>query len=90
MANRQTKRGLHTASPAWRAIRRDILQRDRCTCRHCGQYGNQVDHVNGDSHDQRPENLQTLCVQCHSRKTLADARASRKPAIGLDGAPDGW
>jgi len=29
-----------------------------------------VDHVNGDPKDNRPENLQTLCKCCHSYKTM--------------------
>lgn len=30
----------------------------------------QVDHINGDWRDNRPENLQCLCPNCHSQKTL--------------------
>jgi hypothetical protein len=29
-----------------------------------------VDHKNGDKRDNRPENLQTLCANCHRLKTL--------------------
>lgn len=29
----------------------------------------QVDHINGDPTDNRPENLQTLCANCHIYKT---------------------
>ena len=28
-----------------------------------------VDHINGISSDNRPENLQTLCANCHRLKT---------------------
>ena len=28
-----------------------------------------VDHINGDGTDHRPENLQTLCANCHRLKT---------------------
>ena len=31
----------------------------------------QVDHINGDPTDNRPENLQTLCSNCHIFKTHA-------------------
>jgi 5-methylcytosine-specific restriction protein A len=90
--NRQHGRGLHTGSPTWRAIRREILLRDAYTCQHCGRYGDEVDHISGDSHDQRPENLQTLCTACHARKTRQQAheRDSRRPRITIDGSPEGW
>lgn len=29
-----------------------------------------VDHINGDHKDNRPENLQTLCANCHRLKTM--------------------
>ncbi len=31
-----------------------------------------VDHINCDRSDNRPENLQTLCANCHRLKTLKD------------------
>ncbi len=31
--------------------------------------GNVVDHVDGDSWNNAPANLQTLCPSCHSTKT---------------------
>ena len=39
----------------------------RYTIKHSGQL--QVDHKNGDPHDNRPRNLQTLCANCHIYKT---------------------
>lgn len=54
--------------PNWGHIRRQILQRDHHTCVLCGREGNQVDHINGPQ-DHRPQNLRTLCEQCHNRVT---------------------
>ncbi len=31
-----------------------------------------VDHINCDKNDNRPENLRTLCANCHRLKTLRD------------------
>lgn len=30
----------------------------------------QVDHKNGDPHDNRPDNLQELCLHCHQEKGM--------------------
>lgn len=80
--NRQARRALHTDSKAWKAIRRRILARDLYLCRRCGKYGDQVDHVDGDSHNNDEGNLQTLCRHCHSRKTAAEVgRVSRLPTL---------
>lgn len=58
-----------------------ILIRDSYQCRSCGRVCSgkreaQVDHIiprdRGGSDD--PENLQTLCISCHSRKTLNEHR----------------
>lgn len=75
-ANRQRTREHHTGSKAWAAIRRWVLARDSYTCRQCGKYGNQVDHVDGDSTN-NPEdgsNWQCLCRRCHSAKTMKEMR----------------
>lgn len=39
-----------------------------------------IDHVNGDHHDNRPENLQTLCANCHRLKTKQE-RQAEAPAL---------
>ena len=57
----------------WKAVRLQVLDRDRWTCRHCGKPGNVADHVvdwrdGGAWFD--PANLQCLCRACNSRKAL--------------------
>lgn len=72
--NRQAKRALHTGSKQWRAIRKEILIRDDYTCRECEGFGDQVDHIDGDSSNNSADgsNYQTLCHTCHSRKTASE------------------
>ena len=69
---RQASRALHTGSKAWRILRRRILVRDRYTCADCGLFGDQVDHINGDSHDNSESNLACRCASCHSAKTARE------------------
>ena len=65
----------------WEAVRLDVLARDDCTCQGCGYandgYGLEVDHIvpiaeidSKDYYDM--ENLQTLCRDCHLRKTMTE------------------
>lgn len=63
---------MHTGSKAWRLLRLAVLQRDGYTCRTCKQFGDQVDHIDGDSHNNEPSNLQCLCLRCHSAKTMTE------------------
>lgn len=79
---RQQRRAMHTGSKAWRQLREQILQRDACTCAACGGYGDQVDHVDGDSHNNDMRNLQTLCIVCHGRKTREEQDGHREAAEG--------
>lgn len=73
-ADRQRKRAMHTGSTQWQAIRRDVLLRDMYRCQCCGQYGNHVDHIDGDSWNNPADgsNWQTLCQPCHARKTATE------------------
>lgn len=92
--NRQKRRGLHTYSPEWLRLRETVLQRDAYTCASCAGYGNHVDHINNNSHDNRECNLQTLCQRCHSAKTAAEQSGGvvrLRKAIKADGSPvGGW
>lgn len=59
-------------------LKGSVLKRDRYTCVKCGMVSidNQVDHKArleiGGSND--PENLQTLCIECHKVKTGEEAK----------------
>lgn len=45
-----------------------VIERDR-VCVKCGNPGEEIDHIDGDSGD--PENLQLLCRDCHHQKTAS-------------------
>lgn len=64
-----------TPARAWAGVREQVLEHDNYTCRTCGAYGNEVDHVQplsagGAATD--PANLQTLCRGCHIEKTVEE------------------
>jgi len=50
------------------AVRELVITRDQGRCRKCGERGNTIDHINGNSGDFA--NLQLLCAPCHNRKTM--------------------
>ena len=60
-------------------MRRFILDRDGWRCQRCGRAGVlEVDHVNGDPADDRPDNLRAMCRSCHvahHRRPLTAAEA---------------
>ena len=80
-------------------LRRALLELGReykcCSCHIPGVYNNnplvlEVDHINCDWHDNRAENLQFICPNCHAQKTKLDGsgekfsksiRAKREPKI---------
>lgn len=74
--DRQQTRELHTGSSGWRRLREAVLMRDGFRCNACGRLvaGRQahVDHIDGNSHNNDLGNLQTLCIEGHSRKTQAE------------------
>ena len=67
-------------SQRWQVVRRQILERDGWRCRRCDKSGIlEVDHIRpikscGDWYD--PENLQTLCRNCHLKKSAAESRTT--------------
>lgn len=71
---------------AWRRLRAAVLAEEPL-CQHCLDRGviepaTEVDHVDNDPTDNRPEALQSLCKPCHSRKTQADM--GKRVAMGCD------
>ena len=55
-------------------LRMEILQRDKFKCQKCGATSKddvlEVDHINEDKNDSRPENLEILCHACNVGKYL--------------------
>ena len=82
----ETGRTLALDGKAWRRLRAVILG-ERPLCQHCLDRGviepaTEVDPVNNDPSDNRPEALQSLCKPCHSRKTQADM--GKRVSYGCD------
>ena len=67
-------------SGAWKAARHQALVRDAYTCRVCGARATEVDHIIeltplniiDKTITLNPSNLQSLCHDCHTRKTRED------------------
>ena len=88
--NRQATRFLNTGSKAWRIQRERVLIRDMHLCQVCGRFGDHVDHTHNDAHsDVTDDRLQTLCHECHSRKTAIEQQGKQWEPIGCkpDGTP---
>jgi 5-methylcytosine-specific restriction protein A len=70
---RQAKRKYATNDPRWRLIRkRQLSKQPLCqACNDAGQLtpAKVVDHIDGDSFNNQPDNLASMCWSCHSRKT---------------------
>lgn len=76
--DRQKMRFLNTGSVRWAAQRARVLERDMFNCRSCGKWGNQVDHIHNNAHeDVSDDQLQTLCHKCHSAKTMTELNKAR-------------
>lgn len=79
--NRPTAAGRGYNSREWYALRKQVLVRDSWQCQACGRIcvdkrEAQVDHIVPKSRGGQDElsNLQTLCIKCHGRKTVAESR----------------
>ena len=87
----ETGRTLALDGKAWRRLRAVILG-ERPLCQHCLDRGviepaTEVDHVDNDPTDNRPEALQSLCKPCHSRKTQRDRGHTVAMGCDADGYP---
>lgn len=87
----ETGRTLALDGAAWRRLRAVILG-ERPLCQHCLDRGviepaTDVDHINNDPTDNRPEALQSLCKPCHSRKTQRDMGHTVAMGCDADGYP---
>lgn len=51
-------------------LRKQVIERYKGLCRKCGAEGSEIDHVASDQN--KLENLQLLCRDCHSQKTVAN------------------
>lgn len=81
-------RAWYEASDNW--LRRQVYERDK-TCRKCGQYGDEVDHIKALCLLTETEaqdvfwwglgNLQLLCHDCHAKKTAEDVRLLKSKRI---------
>ena len=77
---------LHTRR--WAAIRRAVFERDGWRCVECGKAGRlECDHrvpleQGGDPWD--PDNLQTLCRDCHIAKTRREAAEAGRTIPGRE------
>ena len=65
-------------------VRRHLLKEANYKCSQCG-WGKtnphtnsiplEIDHINNDPFDHSPENLQVLCPNCHSLKTIPPSKS---------------
>jgi 5-methylcytosine-specific restriction endonuclease McrA len=88
---RQQRRFLHTGSKQWRAIRQQVLDREPL-CRDCAARGlvtvaTEVDHIAGDTADNRLEALMPLCKPCHSHKTACELAGVPLKGCDVHGYP---
>lgn len=76
--DRQQTRALNTGSERWRRLRQTILRRDLYQCQGdgtgqhvpgCTRLATEVDHNDGNSHNNDPANLISRSKRCHSAKT---------------------
>ena len=87
----ETGRTLALNGAAWRRLRAAKLEHDPL-CVDCYKRGRltvatDVDHINNDATDNSPDNLQSLCHECHSRKTQADMGKRVSAGCDANGQP---
>lgn len=75
----------------WRRLRAIVL-RDNPLCRLCAfedrlTLATDVDHIDGNPANNSLRNLQSLCHECHSRKTQADMGHRVKHGCDANGMP---
>jgi 5-methylcytosine-specific restriction protein A len=78
----------------WQRIRLIALRRDHNLCQVCLKNGfvtraTQVDHIinKAKGGTDNIENLQSICKECHDKKTIQEKGYTVKKAIGIDGFP---
>ena len=78
----------------WMTIRERIFKRDCGLCQECQRNGRlkpgtQIDHIvalaNDGSNDD--DNLECICLECHSAKSLVDLGLKPQITTGIDGWP---
>jgi 5-methylcytosine-specific restriction protein A len=89
---RSKKRQYATNSSTWRKLRARQLAQEPLCCE-CSKEGkltpaNTVDHMDGNSYNNAPNNLQSLCAPCHARLTVKHDGAFGNP-ISRRGSDDG-
>lgn len=85
---------------AWDRLRLEVLKRDNYLCQECMRQGkltplcikphdHAVDHIKPKAHGGSDDfqNLQSLCIDCHTAKTAQDEGWKRPRQVGLDGYP---
>lgn len=85
------------AHSRWRRLRRAHLASEPL-CRHCLERGvvtpaTDVDHIEphkGNRLKFWSGPFQSLCGECHGRKTAREEGKIVRPTIGADGAPESW
>jgi len=70
------RRQYNTGSTVWRRIREQQLTKQPfcvdCSTDEALVPANTVDHIDGNAWNNSMDNLQSMCVSCHSRKTVRE------------------
>lgn len=78
-------------SKEWEQVRKYVLMRDRYCCKHCGRPAQEVHHIIHLSPENiwdvkvtlNPDNLISLCKDCHFAQHVKDKEAGKRRAHGL-------